>query len=793
MRAYVTALAVALASAGCGWFGRAPDPRTGETPPGWVEPATPARMELRQNADHPPISLVQRQGDPYPALALAVAHDFGSEASVALGKLVEIRLRAAGFPSARSAPHGLGFQISTLVTSPEEADRFVNAAARALRTPFSSTEAFAAAIRESLGALEAHGFINPGDREVARCSGDLGLPQGASLVDPATPAGAAKIEKWRRSVFTTGAAAFAAIGSKPVLDAAAGALTTSQAWPRGPGPEDAWPKSDVVGAAPGKQKRRQLSVAFWVAESSAALEAVRSFGAARSDLAERLRIFDPSWSVRRATATTRPRGACMRVDLASASKAEPPPADIASAALAVTDEVERALGSAKQGDWALEDSVLRATDPRDAASTAAWHALSGKRAGGVSRRNVSYSSRIGEVPRQEDLALELARQAAPRSTIALEKSVETGQGELWMLLGSPCGTLSESTSNAGTLGLAVRAIAESATGYAGVELEPWITTDGVGVLAHAPRRDRTETPDAHAARIARALSRAFGRRLGTRVARARSLVLDELGPEPHPNWWLAVSALSPEHPSWLDPRGTWKSVNESASHDVDLSRQALVSGPLRLAMLANWDAAQWRTGAATVERWLGPRRRQTTACPTPPPQQPRAGKFTIETNPDGLRARAIVGVAIPASGSGSRAADLRWTTWLLNRRRGWLDRALREPGLATTAQATLLGGEHHAAILIELDSVDDQLDAAVSQVRALLERLARGAVNRRDLTRAQRHFDSMKSEMVLSPRHRVVQLWRAAPEAAPSLASLRGLHALFVPDRHVIVIAEVEQ
>jgi len=67
--------------------------------------------------------------------------------------------------------------------------------------------------------------------------------------------------------------------------------------------------------------------------------------------------------------------------------------------------------------------------------------------------------------------------------------IERGQGEAWLLLASTCGVLSETTNDAG-VGAAVvaAAAAQAAEGAGDARVEPFIATDGVGVLIHGPAR-----------------------------------------------------------------------------------------------------------------------------------------------------------------------------------------------------------------------------------------------------------------------------------------------------------------
>ncbi|MEJ7730193.1 MAG: hypothetical protein WKG00_13360 [Polyangiaceae bacterium] len=71
-----------------------------------------------------------------------------------------------------------------------------------------------------------------------------------------------------------------------------------------------------------------------------------------------------------------------------------------------------------------------------------------------------------------------------------------------MLLASPCGVGDEGAEDAGMTALAATAAVRSRRGKErDVQLEPWVSADGVGVLAHAAPRDGRETPEALARRV----------------------------------------------------------------------------------------------------------------------------------------------------------------------------------------------------------------------------------------------------------------------------------------------------
>lgn len=784
-------LSASVAPCGCHVFGPA---RYGAAPLPAPAPTVPAQVEMRDVEHRPRISLVARLGDPSPAVAMAVAHDLGSTASTVLAAILQTRLEKLGFPQTQARPEALGLQVRALVHSPAEAGKFVRMATRALRTPLSAHDPALPAVARALEALEARSFSGSAEQAVAACTGELGVRVGAALVDPRSPAGLRRIEAWRKQVATAPSVAFAALGPAPLLNAAARALSETEAWPESPAPRDPWPTHDVTGVDAAGGDTRTLSVALRVGDGSVAIEAARKLAEPHSALSERLGSMDPAFHLERVVGTTRPRGACVRVDVhAPGGKPAPRLQDVADATLVTLGEVHRALSAAASSEWTLEDSVLRPSDPRDAAAIAAWRALSGRLKPGPERVFVSYSARRS-TPR-DSAALEQAiqRQRVRWQHLTLDQRarVEPGQSELWALIASPCGTVGESADDAGLSAMVVRSLATERPRIGDVRFEPWVSPDGIGLLAHAPRQGPHDTPEKQAARVGNALGRALvtTELSGTDVARTRANLLHELGPGPEPGWWLAVESAAPDHPSWLEPRGTWQSITSAATHAVEERRRELLRGPLRVAVIANWDRAQVATTSAAIERWLAPLRGDARECPAAAAVAPRHGELNLETSASvEPRAAAYVSVPLP-HGPAGLPREAEWTALLLNRQGGWLDQALRLPGLASSAHATVLGGSHAAALVIEVTAVDDKVDEAVAQVRGLLARLGQGAASADDAAIARRRFQQLDAAAALDPRQRIVDLWRGTRSAPTAdLASLRRFqHEAFQPGREIVV------
>lgn len=746
------------------------------------------RVEVKRADYRPSLALVARDGDPLPAAALAVAHDLGSEASVGLALLVAARLVNRGIGHVESRIHALGFEVAALVRSPAEAALFVRTASAALREPVSPSDKALASVLARAGTFRTHEVRAEPEAAIFACSGELWSTA------PSAPLTRERLEALRQKTESAQAVAFAALGPEPVLDAAASALDGTPAWPRQRGPEDPWPEHDVFGVVESEDER-SLALALRVSSPEAAIGAARTLSREGSDFALRLSAADPGWSVLRVIATARPRGACLRIDLEPPHGNPGPRAEqVARAANIAFDEAARTLGSGSgSASSALDENVLGASDPREAAAVAAWRALSGRLEPGATRRFASFRARSGEATARAARALEreLSRAGSTPEKLDLERRarVEAGQGELWVLLASPCGTRMESDSDAGLTATVLHALAARRARGTDVGIEPWVTPDGAGLFAHAPRRPG-ESLRAHAERVAATLARTlFGFRLSSQeVALARADLLARLGGDPAPGYWLALDALAPHKPSLLEPRGTWPSLSEAATLDPEARRHLLIEGPLRLAVIANSEESQAAVVEETLGRWLGPTRTEKT-CPTAPRPAVRSGEMSVESAPEARAVpKAYVAVPLPTVDYGPPEEAIL-TELLLNRRGGWLEQALAAQGLVSRARARILGGSRAAALVIEVSALEGKGQKAVAQVRGLFERLAQGGATARDLEASSRAYRDERLALELDPRERLVELWRGArPENSATLQSLRRFHQnVFRPDSQVVV------
>jgi hypothetical protein len=230
-----------------------------------------------------------------------------------------------------------------------------------------------------------------------------------------------------------------------------------------------------------------------------------------------------------------------------------------------------------------------------------------------------------------------------------------------------------------------------------------------------------------------------------------------------------AGALVPGHPSWVLPLGSWEPLTKAGVEAVSLKWAELVAGPLRLAVIANDDGAQVEVAAQAIERWVGRPDDSPRACPAAEEATiPHPGTVTVVLSSPPPMAQALVGVPIPGENAPMRIfAEL--THAGLGGEGGWLTKALGS--LRATGQVRLVGGTRAAALIVDVRAPDTNLDAAVTQVRALLQRLSQGAMTQADLSRGSALRDKGNFEASLDPRRRLAELWRGSSDGAPPVPS----------------------
>jgi hypothetical protein len=762
------------------------------------------------------VVLVTREGDPAGAIAVAVTTSGigwsespgdSPEAATALAGLIESRLRAKAI-DAVVTPSWDSVRASALVTNEAEAGRLADALREALTRPAGESDLGSA--RRKLAALGQRPLRDRALTRWARCVGaTYALPEhaGKDYAD----VDVARLERWRTAALGLGRVAVAVTGSTAIAEVVASSILEGPAWKIGapiPARTDNTELSvDVYEAAPDLAAVPVLYATLDVGTSSAAVTTAEALGDPRGPLASRLSELDLPFRLREVTGAAHARGGCVGVVLEAAPSAQAASAAGADLAGRVADAValvqlEAAVFLAEPGA-ARDGRVLsrRSGDAREAAERAAWWALVDQTAPprGAGSVALAVPSRRGT----KDVALEPSKgalaTAVTRATAVWNKPivearsrVESGQGEAWILVGSPCGTDGEADSDAGLTALFVAAAADGSKTSSDVRVEPWVSADGAGLLVHGPAL-AGEAPAAHARRLADIGARSFAAEPISiaSLGRARADLLRRDARNDGSALSMLASALAPQHSSWVVPWGSSEPLARSSDGAVLLRAQALRAGPLRVAVLANADTSQADAAVRAADRWVARRTSDTRACRVSTgAEPPRPGTYAASSRPGSVPA-AYLAFPLPAGDEAAHDAAMLVAAALSEGEGALLDKALGG-ALARESSAHVLGWPRAPALVVRVAAAQASLDAAVMQARALIDRVHKGGLPSSDFERATVAQARSVLATSLDPRARVVATWRGDPIGVPHRVSLDDIRAFaqrYLGEDGMVVVA----
>lgn len=724
---------------------------------------------VRTIPGRPSLAVVERYGDPMGALAFAastegLAPERGPVAAVALSALLESRTRGADSPVTITSSWE-GFRGYTLVRSKEEGARLLKQTSDAWLAPVSAAEV--ESVQRRVAALTHRPLVDPSMADVARCRGDV-FAVGTQVHVPVQ----AEIEGWRRAVATQARVAFAFVGPNAWIDVAHDQLRAGPAWPEGARPL-AVPFSTGGKTFTQARPSDPVSIHLFAVTSSAgaAVAAAAHMGAPRSALTSRIEGIDVT--VRDVTATARAGGGCVVVQLETTGSLAH-----ASHALGVgRAELEFALRAAARDPLSGARVARQAPDAREAAQRAAWWALSRH---GDAENTLGF---VASTPPQVDGAKALAAfesswSRAPNMTPVVEGRVrvESGQGQLWALVGSPCAGSGESEHDAGLTATLATAAATRSEG------EPWIAGDGIGVLAHDGLRAGESEADL-AERIGTAAARAFAaeRLSPVEISHGRAALRARAAEEGR-GFDLLAKVLSPGRIGVVAPHGTADSLVLSADETWWMRAKVVRTGPLRAAVLTPFDEQHGQLTVAAADRWVL-RSSAPRACPpSSPPIAAEPGTYFVDRVPG---APAQAWLALPLTD----AASETYGDWLASALgSGLLSAAVS--GLALSARAAAVGVRGRKAVVVRLSTTPTALEPAVQQVRALFDRLRQGAITDDLFEEADRARKTERHIRLLDPRARLVALWRNEGEPAPITADgARAFAKASLRDDALVIVA----
>lgn len=801
MKKLVWVLAPALL-AGCGALSPKPQPPPPRVDGVKIDPSFRATAIGKR----PAVLGLGREGDPYPVVAVAVRVAAGPVVGTGLAAIVDARLSRAKI-SAETHVTRQGFDVRIAVRdgANEPAIKAATLAVRAaLLTPIAGgskegdDDLKLAAAR--VLALRAQVVDDDALAEIVACSGELRLTRTEAKADALalTPQG---LESARLATIGDTTVALGIVGPNAALEAAQRALSSEGEWPTAAPRKTSWPTARSEGAyIRGDRGPSLLSVALRVPVRSAALRVAERAADPSSPLIARLRALPAPFRTRRVAATVHDEGGCVLVEAESDPRTGTAAGDAtvaASAALVIEHELLAEL--AERADDAVAASQIRAlADPREAAAAAANWALSrdaSSGAGGAASSSPIFPAfafgasapKAKEEPNAVAAAFSAAlgegERAWSRSAIENRVAVEQNQGQLWLLLASPCPP-PEPSAHAGLTALTLEALASSGV-HQGVSVEPWTAADGHGLLAHAARQPN-ESSEALATRVANAAARllALDPPSGQAVVAARTALLPRLDSPADEARARLAGILAPTALTRLLPWGSAASVGRLEGADARVRWGGFATGPLRAAVLANDDSAQATAALRAVDRWI-PRTNRPRTCASLDDGKIAADPLVFPA--EGIKGVAPVYLVYPFDGAQppSRLA----ASWLLPLLSGESSPVGAAFGPGTRTSAVILGRGAGSLLVVELWPTADATDAAIAAARAAVAKLASDPLAAPRAPEARARVAAEIEARRLSPKERLITLWRGEPPLAlPADAELRSFAGNVLRDTNARVV-----
>ncbi|APS00198.1 insulinase family protein [Pajaroellobacter abortibovis] len=766
-------------------------------------------IEVQTFSKIPPLVTIEREGDPQAAIGLAVVtlgidSQRDTEVAIALSSLLETRLQRNGMTNITVIPMVDGYRIHRFIQNAEEGEKIISLLHQALLSPIAQGSEQLTALHQQMEWLQKQPSLLPSLSAMARCEGkpyllhpnqDASSRNSSSFLKP----NPSTIESWRTHAHTVGRIAFGITGTASTIQRVSKALISTGAWPeaqqlsiftQSPPP---MPTQPVLSYSidPSVQNQARVTLASWIYSGSKAVAIANHIVHQQNSFIARLNANCPLFSIQQVTATAHPEGGCLVVTMNSplfppSTKEEEVPFNSAlntlSAWTAIAEqELQITLNTEFTDLFSIPNIVLTTSDPREASSLGAWWALASQ----TNQRYPTASPSIGislEIPstaeikssqnpseKNQNFLKNWARNTIALATpqIAFKTKVEQGQGEIWILLASPCGTLHESDETAGLTAMATQFVAEYAsTRFRSKEvtIEEWISTEGVGWIAHTPRQP-LESSHQHAQRIADALGQSlFAIPLDSlTMAQTRIAILARRDKDFKKEIGIPLAkSLAPGRLAWLFPFGS-PSVQERIS-DAALraSISSLQQGPLRASILVNQEDGQAQEIARLLDRWANHDLDTQRHChATPPAVAPRPGSYAIRL-PSGSSAEAWIAFPLSPNHPGQQEIA-QLIAILLNQEEGIFSQTLRKSRIIHQWGARVIGSSLSSALAIRMETSPGQLESAVDQARAILQRLRQGDITQEELSQAIHRYQESNLEKLVHPSERLIALWRNDP------------------------------
>jgi hypothetical protein len=734
----------------------------------------------------PNLSIVERSGDPVAALAFAARTRSPPIAIVTLATVLQNRLSARSGHS-EVFPNSYGLTLVILVSTPEEAELAAKNLDASLSLPINAIQLDDKTLEQARTIYSSGVSPSDADVDLAQCTGEL-LADSRQLDILSNKLKLLEaVERARTEIHHQSSARFAFVGTRAIALGVERALGQMQPWLHGEPPRvsvEAAPRNSVR-ISISKGNWRRLSIAWRVGSVAKAVQAALALRSPGSPLQSQVVALNPDWKVDSISAIARDFGACLRIDLSlSSDTGAISPANLETIARVTISESRAALDSPSVS--ALEAAEYVAdSDPRLAARRVAWNSVSTPERSTRLPLHVSLGiSRADTLSTNLEPVLREAVSAKDSRPLDAKLRLEVGQSEQWVLLASPCGTSMESAEDAGSTSAWIRAIAGRYSGHLGVQVEPWLTPDGVGFIAHCHPQSQAETPETSAARLGNALGSviATGSVSGAELAAIREDSLLRVGSTPRSAWWLLVDSLSANHPALFEPLGSFESIRRLDAAALRASRLKWLHGPLRLGTLLNRGGQQLAPLASSLHRWLDPHRTVSTQCPqvvdeAAPSKEIQLGTRSLDAHDSNI----YLAVHLASETQGSPIYE-HWLLWLLSRPGGWLQSTTAQSGSLNSFTADVKGPRRSRSLIIGISVVDEsQTGDCILRLRALLSRLAEVGADANDVQLARTWSEDQIRRAELDPRRRLVDLWwgSSVPQKTQISGFSRYLHESF--------------
>ena len=740
--------------------------------PAATESTDAAHVE-RHWVSKPSLSVVSREGDPVAALAFAGENRSGPAANVALAAIVQRRVSARLGPP-EVFPNAFGVSLVILLDDPKDAESLLQSLEYAFKVPIGLGDIDDRLLERLRAALGSGSAASAGDAALADCSGELYADSQQLELLHNRPRLRESVERARAEIFHSNSARFAVVGTENLTRAVELALSKMLAWP------GAAPVGNLMASRPSTDvslatgNSRHLSIAWRVNSIARANRAAEALRRRDSPLIAQVSALDADWKLESISSIARAVGACLRIDMSSASDGSTIIAtNLETVARVAASESRMALEAANGPTLENQDFGLD-NDPGRAARQIAWNSLS------VPDQATQPSLRVhlrilpadASMTNLEPALRDAVTKRKP-SPVDILAGLESGQSELWSIVASPCGTSQESADDAGSTAAWVQAICPRYTGHLGVQIEPWITVDGIGFIAHGLAQSASETPAAMATRLGNALGSiiATGTVTGAELAALREEVLLRVGATPRRGFWQLVDALSSSRPATFEPLGTFDSIRRLDLARLRDRRMAWLASPLRVGALLNRNKDQLDSLSSALHRWLDPHRSELHQCPLVLADSKPSREIQVtERNLDARDSSAYVAIQLTAQGR-ERVVYEHWLLWLLTRPGGWLETRLNQGPNSITAD--IMGPSYNRSLIVGLNLDDEsKLADCIARLRDLMTQLSKQGAEARDVEMAKAWSDAQIRRAELDPRRRLVDLWRG--NSAPSERQLTG-------------------